>query len=827
MNEEFEINEIHSTFDFKGFLIKLLSYWPLFVISLIIAFGIANYVNVRKLPVYMIGNMVSIKDDQNPFFTTNTSLTFNWGGTTDKVNTALITLQSRSHNEKVVERLQYYLVYLKDGKYQKEDAYKKTPFMIKVDTVRPQLLWKQFKIVFKDSTTFNLSLTVEQDGTQPLQYYNAGKSRITRFIEAQEFSRDFKLGDTIKLPFFSGVVYKNPAIPIRPNNPFYFNFLNFDTAVKSNRGINVVPESKGSSILKMVKTGPNKAKIVDYLNTSVKVLSQGMLDRKNLFATKTIKFIDSSLQGKSIELLEVEDELNLFKDQNEIFDLETEGKEINAKLNGLDVRKEGVNRELNYYGILENYLIGRTDYRDVPAPSVAGISESSIGLGVSQIVSKAQERNKLQYSYQEGAPIFDDIDRQIDAIKRVLLENITSSKGLKRQELAQINTEIAKYEAEIRKLPKEQQELLKIQRRYNLSQSTYNLFLAKRSEADLVKAANVSDVMIIDSAKDTGGGMVGPNTRLNYVMAAMFGFLAPFLFAFMRVFLDNRVHTTMDLEKLSKVPILGVIGKSRLDSNLAVIDKPKSAIAEAFRGLRSSLQFIYKKQGIEGSKTVLVTSSISGEGKTFCSINIASVFALSEKKTVLIGLDLRKPKIFGDFDINNDLGVVNYLIGDATAAEIIQKTQVPSLDVITAGPIPPNPSELLMSDRMEELIISLKTKYDYIVLDSPPVGLVSDSLELVKFADATVYLVRQNYTKRAMFGLINEKYKKGEVSNISFVLNFFEGKARYGYGYGYGYGKGYGYGYGYGYGQGHGYHDDDKKPSLLGRIRKFFKRKKR
>ncbi|HAT65452.1 MAG TPA: sugar transporter, partial [Flavobacteriaceae bacterium] len=242
------------------------------------------------------------------------------------------------------------------------------------------------------------------------------------------------------------------------------------------------------------------------------------------------------------------------------------------------------------------------------------------------------------------------------------------------------------------------------------------------------------------------------------------------------------------IERLTKIPILGVIGKSRVESNLAVIEKPKSAISESFRAIRSSLQYIYKKQGLQGAKTVLVTSSVSGEGKTFCSINIASVFALSEKRTVLVGLDLRKPKIFGDFNINNDIGVVNYLIEDATEEDIIQKTMIDTLDVITSGPIPPNPSELLMTERMAELIASLKGKYDYVVLDSPPLGLVADSLELIKYADATIYMVRQNHTKRGMFALINDKYKSGEVKNISLVFNFFEGKAKYGYGYGYGYG---------------------------------------
>jgi len=817
MSEEFEINEVHSTFDFRGFLFKLIRHWPLFIISLGIGFGVAYYQNVRKLPIYQMSNTVSIKDDQNPFFTTNTSLTFNWGGTTDKVNTAIITLKSRSHNESVVDKLQYYLNYLTDGKYQQVDAYGRTPFLVEVDTTQPQILGKQMKIVFKDSVTFSLSTEFEE-GRKSLQYYNSEKERISRHFEAEEFERQYRLGEKIVLPFFTGVIIPSERRVVT-NKPYYLSFSGFDASVRRYLQIRVQPESKGSSVLKLSLVGRNKARMVDYLNASIEVLSENALERKNLFATKTIRFIDSSLVRKSRELIDAEEELNKFKDDNAIFDLAVEGREINDKLNGLDIRKEGVNRELNYYNVLEDYLIGRSDYRNVPAPSVAGISEASVVAGVGRIVSLAEDRNRLQYSYKEGAPAFADIDRRIDAVKRVLLENITSSKSLKEQELRSINQDIGRYEGQIRKLPKEQQELLKIERRYTLSQGSYNLFLAKRNEAGLVKAANVSDVMVIDSAKDTGGGKIGPNTQLNYMLAIFFGLFIPFIFVFLKVFFDTKISSLKDIERLSRIPILGVIGKSRLDGNLAVINKPKSSVSESFRALRSSLQFIYKRQGVQGTKTVLITSSVSGEGKTFCSINIASVFSLSGKKTVLLGLDLRKPKIFGDFNINNDIGVVNYLIGHSSLTEIIQSTGWDNLDVITSGPIPPNPSELLMSTQMEELMLELKKEYDYIILDSPPLGMVSDALELVKFADATVYMVRHNYTKKGMFGLINEKYKTGEVNNISFVLNFFEEKVRYGYG-------GYNYGYGYGYGAyGNGYHEDDRKPSLIDKIKKVFRRK--
>ena len=214
----------------------------------------------------------------------------------------------------------------------------------------------------------------------------------------------------------------------------------------------------------------------------------------------------------------------------------------------------------------------------------------------------------------------------------------------------------------------------------------------------------------------------------------------------------------------------------------------------------------------------MLTSSISGEGKTFCSLNLATVFALSEKKTVIVGMDLRKPRIFEDFNIKNEIGAVNYLIGQKTIDEVIQKTHIPYLDVITSGPIPPNPSEIIIGESMREFMRILKLKYDYIILDTPPVGLVSDAIELAEYVDLTLYIMRQNYTKKDMITLLNNRIKRGELENISIIFNGFQNKAKYGTGYGYGYGYGHGYGYG---NYGNGYHEMEKPNSIWEKIKAF------
>jgi len=289
-----------------------------------------------------------------------------------------------------------------------------------------------------------------------------------------------------------------------------------------------------------------------------------------------------------------------------------------------------------------------------------------------QLIGLSIQRSELLYS-AKGPIFYERVDNEIGAVKRVLLENANSLKGVLQIDLEVANRKLAEIEAEIKKMPETNQAYLNISRKYDLSSSLYSTYLQKRSEASIVKASNLSDIQFIDSAKDVGGGLLGPKTSVNYILAFFAGILIPLVLVFLIFFINNTIQNISDISLLTQLPLLGIVGVKHSDSNLSVLERPKSALSESFRAIRSSLQFIYKKQSIEGSKTLMLTSSISGEGKTFCSINIATVFALSEKKTIILGLDLRKPKIFDDFNIKNDVGIVNYLIGQKKLDDVIQK----------------------------------------------------------------------------------------------------------------------------------------------------------
>lgn len=818
--KDFNFFDKQSSFDFKGFLIKTISYWKWFVVGLIIAFSIAHQVNVRKQKIYGIETTIAVKEENNPFFTSNTSLVFNWGGTSDKVQMISTTLKSRSHNESVVDSLNFFIDYLKQTKYFVQDVYGEVPFKVNIDKTKNQLLDQFVKVKMVSKDKYQITIPFQAEQAEVIQY--AGNLKSVVNVPKGEFKKVYRIGQEVSLPFLNWKLTLSEASWKNFEEEILVRFNSFDNTVSTFKGLRVDIDEKAGSILKLGMEGTNKARMVDYLNATVDVLIKRQLENKNKFAENTINFIDETLVKMEGQLKDSGDELKDFSKSNNIIDIEEGGMTYKSQLIDYDLQKDQVERKLAYLSTLKNYLKNSVDFSKLPAPTVAGIDEPNITTNVAKLISLSISRSELAYSIK-GDIYYERIDNEIQSVKKVLLENANSLKNALQYDLELANQKIRKVEGEISRLPENKQEWLKLSRKYNLSDNIYNTFLQKRSEASIVKAANLSDIQFIDPAKDVGGGLLGPKTSVNYVLAFFVGLLVPLVLVFFIFFISNSIQNIEDISSLTQLPLIGIVGIKHSETNLSVFERPKSALSESFRAIRSSLQFLYKKQSIEGTKTLMLTSSVSGEGKTFCSINIATVFALSEKKTIILGLDLRKPKIFDDFNIQNDIGAVNYLIGQKKLEDVIQHTHIPYLDVITSGPIPPNPSELILGDSMKEMISQLKKNYDYIILDTPPVGLVSDALELAQFCDVTLYIVRQNFTKKEMLTLLNNRTKRGELNNVSIIFNGYENKAKYGVGYGYG----YGYGYSYGYGYGSGYHEDDEPTGFFAkwkfRILKKFK----
>ncbi|RZJ65414.1 MAG: polysaccharide biosynthesis tyrosine autokinase [Flavobacterium sp.] len=814
--KDFSLFEGREGFDFKGFLVKTASYWKWFLLSFAVAFFIAYQVNIRKEKVYAMETTIAMKEENNQLFTSNTSLVFNWGGVSDEVQGIAYAIKSRSHNEVVVEKLEYYIDYLLQHKYYLQDVYGEVPFRVVLDKDEGQLFGSLITIKFVSPAVYEIRHTFTGNSV-PLVHYVDNSLSVAN-VAPGEFVKRYKVGQPVDLPFLHFRVELNDLPNDYINKEYFIRFNDFNQTVGRYQGIKAEVNDKTGSVITLSLQGTNKARMVNYLNTTVQTLIDSQLERKNKFASNTIRFIDSTLAALDRDLKDSEGAIRDFSRGKDLNAIEEGGAKFSEQLEGFDLQKDNAQRKIAYLNSLRTYLNRSTDFSKLPAPAVYGIDDPNITVNVSKLIALSVERSSRSYAVKNDK-LFRDFDRDMEAVKRVLLENIVSAKASAQYDLNLVEAKLGQVQSSINQLPESKQEYLRLKRKFDLSDNIINAFMAKRNEAAIVMKSNLSDIHFIDPAKDVGKGLVGPNTSVNYVMAAFLGFLVPLMFVFAIFFLENTILNTEDITKLTKIPLIGVVGIKHTKSNLSVFEKPKSALAESFRAIRSSLQFLYKKKGDTslGGKSLMLTSSISGEGKTFCSINIATVFALSEKKTVIVGLDLRKPKIFDDFKIRNDIGVVNFLIGQKTMDEVIQNTHVPFLDVVTSGPIPPNPSELIISEAMHEFMTQLKLKYDYIIFDTPPVGLVSDALELAQYADVTLYIMRQNYTKKEMVMLLNNRFKRGEISNVSIVFNGYENKAKYGSGYGYGYGYGYNYA-----NYSEGYHEDDRPPGIFKRILNLF-----
>src|SRR5690606_2467454 len=334
--------------------------------------------------------------------------------------------------------------------------------------------------------------------------------------------------------------------------------------------------------------------------------------------------------------------------------------------------------------------------------------------------------------------------RRSSDLRSMIVENITNIERTLDLANYQLEQQLTDVRQRIEEIPTTERELIGIERQYRIQESLYLYLLEKQAEVSISLASSVSDNRIVDTAR-ASAGPVKPVKSKAYSIALIIGLLVPVIFIYLREQFDDSVHDIQTISGLTGgIPVLGMVGLSKNNSNLVITEKPNSLIAEAYRSIRTNLKFF----GIENEKKVLlITSSIGTEGKTFTAMNLSSVLALSGKRTVLLGLDLRKPKIIDDFQLTNDKGISTYLSNEHSLDEVLQPSKlIDGFDIIPSGPVPPNPSELIMSQRMDDLIRQLYERYDYIIIDSPSVGLVTDGFILMKHADLSIFVVRQGTT---------------------------------------------------------------------------------
>ena len=505
----------------------------------------------------------------------------------------------------------------------------------------------------------------------------------------------------------------------------------------------------------------------------------------------------------------IERQIQEYKNKNQITDLSLKAQTIYTNIVSVETELAKSKSLRNYYNYLENYIHRENELESISVPTSFGVNDISLNLLIAQLVEIQIKKNILVDGGQINNPAIAQYNRKTKQLLLNLKEAISTTKSANNLVIKDFKNRINSMESSLGDIPEVERKLLSIERLQAISENIYIFLLKKRAEAKITASANLPDTKVLEPAMYFLKSPVTPDKANNYTIALLLGLFLPLLLLLLKEIINDKLITRIDLEKTTKIPILGMIGKNYSGYSLLSKQSPKSAVYEGFRALRSNLNFLNPN---DDKKVYLVTSSVSGEGKTYIAMNMAIVFARSGKKTLVIGADLRRPKLYSEFDLENTIGISNHILGDKTLNEIILPSEIENLDILVSGPLPNNPSDALVKDKFSIMMLELKKVYDVIILDTPPLGLVADALTLIEYADTNIYVVRQEYTKKGLLSYIDDMNVKDRLGDLHIVFNDVkEGSGAYGYGYGYGYGFGYGYSDDYGYAQGSEYFDDNLK----------------
>ncbi len=771
-------------FSVREILIKYLSHFPLFILSMVLCLGAAMMYIRYKVPIYKANVQLLVRDPgkgtnqvQNDIISQAVS-----GVRSINLDNEMQLIRTKKLLERVVEIGGFNIIYSKEGNIKTSDSYKSTPFTFKPINIPDSSLVYSFK----------------------LKSYNEEGAEI----ELNKKTKQFKWGDSLNIYGFKFRIIKNGSTIETGTDPYIIRWLPTQYAagiMQSNLSIGTL--SQKTSVLVLGLTGESRKKVEDFLNLLVKEIIKSDIELKKETAVNTVAFINNRLAIVAKELNDLESEIRDYKKINRFFDVQGEYLYLQGRLTAAEQQVLNLQLDIENLDQINDYLRNNKSIgKSKVIPSNLGVDDMSYNTMIQRYNDLQIQKEKLEFVAYKNNPSSLEIDNQIEQLKQSILE---AGAILKQSKKLKISTFEGRSDVDMNKLsslPDKELELLNINRQKGVKEKLYLYLLQKGEETSIASVSTESNYQELDPSY-ASYLPIEPKSSQIKTFAAILGLLIPIGIIYLLDLLNDKITTRQDISDKSDIPIAGEI--SHVDEvGSIVVENSRNIVAEQFRILRSNLEFVLSgKQKNNEATSILITSSISGEGKSFISLNFAAVLALTGKRVALLEFDLRKLKgiEIKEIDDNNDRGITNYLIGQTNDINSIYKTlrKHPLLHLYNTGPIPPNPAELIIGDRMESFFNALKANYDYIVIDSAPVGMVSDSFALSKYADATLYVIRQRYTLKKQMDFINDLKKDKKLTNMAIVVNDVNLAGRYGY-YGYGYGYGYGYMYGYG-GKGYGY----------------------
>lgn len=745
----------------KDLFFKYIRFLPVFVLCLAVAlFGAWIYLRYAT-PIYRASGTIEIKNDDqsasinDPRFN---QLALNPG--TENIQNEIEVLRSKPLMERVVNALNLQLDYNAIGKIKSPDIYKQGPFLLQI-----------FEL-YDSSKSFTLDVKFLSDTV----------------FKVDDGKENFRVGELFKNT--QGVFRLNKNSYSSPGKEYTISWQPTSRVTSILTGDIQVSPKPGTDILSVAIETTNAQKSADIVNQLMIEYGEMTKEDKSEEAALTLAFVDTSLKSVTHEIDSIQKEKTHYQEANNFIDLESQTQNYFTDFSDADKSARDQEILLNVTEIIENYLHDKqNNYKTVP---------SSLGLTDPTLSGKIDEYNKAQLyragliesHIPESNPLVKEQNQIIEKLRTDILEAMKSIKASTALSVNSYRQRKDLAQNQLKSLPPQIRKINEFDAELNSKMGIYSYLMEKKLATTISQASTLSNSKIVEKSFP-GFTPVKPNRRTVQLLAILAGIGLPALFVFLLEIANDKVTTRYDIEKITNAPVLGEIGHSYSDTTLVVNKTNRGMVAEQFRIIRSNLQYIINK--IE-KPVILITSSFSGEGKSFVTTNMGAVLALAGKRTIVLEFDIRKPKIFSGLGLSKKPGITNYILGKGDIKDMA--VAVPgheNLFVLSCGPVPPNPAELLLEERVTELFNYLKQNFDVVLIDTAPVGMVSDAMTLSRFADCSLYIVRQGHTYKKQIILIDEFYREEKLPKVSIIIN--DVKVKPGYGY-YGSGR-YGYGYGY------------------------------
>lgn len=743
-------------------------YWWVFAVCLVGCLSLAALYLYKKAPVYAVTSSILVSQEDNgadvgASLVKNLSL----GGASANVDDEVIVLSSTSLIKEMVKELGLNRTYyVKTGFMRKYDAYKETPITLNAPN----------EVFDTLSVGFSVKVKVNAEGNKIEVKAKKGLFKTLAEVTAEKFPVTLKTDYGIFV--LDTTKYYVPGEELKMG----IGVTGYQVAAEDlDEQVSVGIVSKKSNGLNLYIEDCNVARGKDVLNTMVSLYNRRCQMEKDEMAINTGKFIDERLSIIYNELSASESEIEQYKRQNNLVNMNADVTLMYNQRNEGEHGKMQLNTQREMLKMVKDFINDpANDHSIIPF----GVGSAEAGQALTSYNTLVLEYLNLANSAKKSNVALKTLDDQLEVVRKNVRQAVD-------QTIDRINKQIdlmAKREnaaqSKLGTIPAKERQFLELSRQQSIKNELYTFLLQKREENALVLAATTPKGKIVDEAF-AYSEPVAPKKVMVLFAALLFGLMLPIFILYIKSLLTTKFSTQDELEAIAVAPVIGEICHNRHRSSLVVREGKTSSIVELFRLMRNNVQFMLPN---ENNNVVLLTSSVSGEGKSFVSLNLAASFALLGKKTVLVGMDVRAPKLAEYLSLKPTPGVTSFLSkSDVALAEITQQCkEVDNLDVIVSGPIPPNPSELLLSKRVKQLFGELREKYDCIIIDSAPMAMVSDTFSLLQFADNVVYVSRANYTKRSYIKYLNGIIERGQVKNVSLVLNDSNPKLSAGYGYGYG-----------------------------------------